>query len=164
MECPECGQPLALTLVSVVPVDKKFEARVLTRTEMLAEQGLPPISMRMELDEAEGMFGPHDWEGTPARSITMDTMAESFYAAGTAVYGTHDDRRLEYLWQRQYRELGMGLKELLLSFREDAYDPCPPDLLVVEVGVVAMSVIEDALEQVFGDELSSWTPASAWAN
>ena len=110
-----------------------------------------PISMKMELDQVEGMFGPHDWEGTPSTIMVVIAQVNRLYIAGIAVYGDAEPG-LDFRWERDYSVPGAGWPEVCRGFRQDIYEPLRPDLLVVEGPSHSGFRPRDMLKELFAEE------------
>ena len=90
-------------------------------TQFLAEPYAADVELPPELDEAETMFGEHQWEGTPARMLVVDVQRRNggtLSVANINVYGTEMEPALDYLWQSEYYKLGSDWSELWMKFRE----------------------------------------------
>ena len=127
-------------------------------TQFLAEPFAQDVEKPPELEQAELMFGQHEWEGTPARMLVVDVQRRdggTLSVAAIDVYGTEAEPALDYRWQTELYKLGTDWSELWMRFRREMYEVERPDLLVVDVGDHEGSPTEAILEQLFAYGLSS---------
>ena len=127
-------------------------------TQYGAEPYTQDVELPLQIDEAETMFGEHQWEGAPARMLVVDVQRRNggtLSAAAIDVYGTEMEPALDFRWQTEMYKLGTDWSELWMKFRREVYETERPDLLVVDVGDHAGSPTEAILEQLFAYGLSS---------